>query len=187
MSKKLAVLFPGMGYTTDKPLLYYTGKLLVNAGYELKFIEFRDFPKKVAGDKDLLVKAAKIAVTQASEQLDALPLGDYDDIVFVGKSIGTIASSDYVNKHDLNVRQIWYTPLEETFPAKADSSKVIAFIGTNDPWSDLSSVKAKAAVLNIKLYLYEDCNHSLECSDVKKNIDILKDVISHLMHFLNFD
>ena len=28
MSQKLAVLFPGMGYTNDKPLLYYSRKML---------------------------------------------------------------------------------------------------------------------------------------------------------------
>lgn len=33
MKKKIAVLFPGIGYTCDKPLLYYTGKLAVARGY----------------------------------------------------------------------------------------------------------------------------------------------------------
>ena len=180
MSKKLAVLFPGMGYTTDMPLMYYTGKLLANNGYELKFIKFRDFPKKVAGDKTLLIKAAEIAISQAAEQLDATNLSEYDDVVFAGKSIGTIAASDYVYKHDHNVRQIWLTPLEETFPENIDATKVLAFIGTKDPWSDLSKVKAKAAALNIDLHLYDGCNHSLECSDTLKNIDTLKDVITKI-------
>ena len=31
--KKLAVLFPGIGYHCDKPLLYYSAKLAGAAGY----------------------------------------------------------------------------------------------------------------------------------------------------------
>ena len=30
--KKLLVLFPGIGYTCDKPLLHYAGKLFKGAG-----------------------------------------------------------------------------------------------------------------------------------------------------------
>ena len=32
---KLAVLFPGIGYHVDKPLLYYGRKLAVQRGYEV--------------------------------------------------------------------------------------------------------------------------------------------------------
>ena len=33
---KLAILFPGIGYHTDKPLLYYSKKILKNMDYEIK-------------------------------------------------------------------------------------------------------------------------------------------------------
>ena len=32
--KKLAVFFPGIGYTADKPLLYYSRKLAAELDYE---------------------------------------------------------------------------------------------------------------------------------------------------------
>ena len=32
---KLAVIFPGVGYHTDKPLLYYSKKLAFQNGYEI--------------------------------------------------------------------------------------------------------------------------------------------------------
>ena len=34
-SEKLVVIFPGMGYNGDKPLLYYTKKLAKAAGYDV--------------------------------------------------------------------------------------------------------------------------------------------------------
>ena len=39
---KLAILFPGIGYHTDKPLLYYSKKILKNMNYELKEIHFKN-------------------------------------------------------------------------------------------------------------------------------------------------
>ncbi|MCQ2506160.1 MAG: hypothetical protein MJ113_03185 [Lachnospiraceae bacterium] len=35
MGKKLAVLFPGIGYSVDRPLLYYSKKVLKAKGYEI--------------------------------------------------------------------------------------------------------------------------------------------------------
>lgn len=44
--KKLAVFIPGIGYTVDRPLLYYSGKLSAQMGYEPKRLIFTGFPKK---------------------------------------------------------------------------------------------------------------------------------------------
>ena len=33
--KKIAVVFPGMGYHTDKPLLYYSKRIARSMGYEI--------------------------------------------------------------------------------------------------------------------------------------------------------
>ena len=43
MSKKLAVIFPGIGYHTDKPLLYYSKKLAKTKDYEVVEIKY-DLP-----------------------------------------------------------------------------------------------------------------------------------------------
>ena len=34
--KKLAVFFPGIGYTVDKPLLYYSRKIAAEQGYAVE-------------------------------------------------------------------------------------------------------------------------------------------------------
>ena len=33
--KKLAIIFPGVGYHKDKPLLYYSSKLVKGLGYDV--------------------------------------------------------------------------------------------------------------------------------------------------------
>lgn len=39
--KKLAIVFPGIGYHCDKPLLYYSKKIAVSNGFEIKEVTSR--------------------------------------------------------------------------------------------------------------------------------------------------
>ena len=59
MKKKIAVLFPGIGYTCDKPLLYYTGKLAVARGYKLVKVEYGNFPSGIKENKEKMEKAIR--------------------------------------------------------------------------------------------------------------------------------
>ena len=52
--KKLAVIFPGIGYHKDKPLLYYASKLVSEKGYDVINIEYHDMPQKIRGSRHLL-------------------------------------------------------------------------------------------------------------------------------------
>ena len=53
--KKLAVFFPGVGYTNDKPLLYYSRKLAEERGYEVICTEYHDLPGKIKGNKEKMM------------------------------------------------------------------------------------------------------------------------------------
>ena len=203
-SKKLAIIIPGMGYTKDRPLLYYAGKLFAAAGYELLHIEFTNLPKKIRGNRELILKTAIQCYDQTSTQLASTDFSAYTDLLFVGKSIGTIVAARYIAEHNLEARQIWYTPLQETLDTafsgttgtlgtasinaslsstyhagtpSADPANILAFIGTADPWSDLPKLLNTAAENHLDIHVYENCNHSLETNDVDKNIEILRDVM----------
>ena len=60
--KKLAVFFPGIGYTNDKPLLYYSRKLAEERGYEVICMEYHDLPEKIKGNKEKMIQALIPAV-----------------------------------------------------------------------------------------------------------------------------
>ena len=49
--KRLAVFFPGIGYTVDKPLMHYSRRLAEKLGFEICLLPYSGFPKKVKGDK----------------------------------------------------------------------------------------------------------------------------------------
>ena len=181
--KKLAIIFPGVGYHKDKPLLYYSTKLVKGLGYDVLNIEYSKLPDKIKGDAAKMKKAAEIAYFDAVTQLKDIDFTEYDDVVFIGKSIGTFTLAKYVSDNNINARQIWYTPVEQTF--SYPEGDIIAFIGDADPWSDVDKVKKMAADKGIPLYSYPACNHSLECEDVDINISNLQDVMKKTKGFLS--
>ena len=181
--QKLAVIFPGIGYHKDKPLLYYAAKMAVQHGYELFSIEYHDMPQKIRGNSEMMHHAAELAVSQSREAMRHIRLEDYADILLIGKSIGTIAAACWDFDCNARIRQIWYTPLEATF-GRMTEHPCIAFLGEKDPWSDVSKVQASAEAQHIPLHTYPDCNHSLECCDVMQNLSVLSDVIQKTEHFL---
>ena len=184
MRKMIAVICPGIGYHKDKPLLYYSARLAQEAGYELFHADYHDMPRKIMGDSKMIAQAAELAFRQTEEQLQSVQWDAYDEILLIGKSIGTIAAAKYAADHAIPARQLWYTPLLETFSFAASAQECIAFLGEADPWSDPDRMKQAAAAHRIPMYLYPQCNHSLECGDSLRNIDNLRDVMQITARFI---
>ena len=180
--KKLAIIFPGMGYHKDKPLLYYSCKIAKTYGYELIGIEYHDMPQKIQGDMALMKEAALRAYACAEEQLSVSDLSLYNDILLIGKSIGTVVAAKYNLEHKLGAKQLWYTPVEATFNYAADN--IEAFIGDNDPWSDISKVKELADISRIPLFVYPGCNHSLESGNAISDLNTILDVMEKTEQFI---
>lgn len=186
---KICVLFPGIGYTPDKPLLYYAGKLYKSRGYEVISVNYGELPKKAIGDSSKMKKTFEMAMEIAQEELSQIEWGEYSEIVFVGKSIGTIVAAAYAKENGelagdeglySKIRFIYMTPLAETFIYAREESG-IAFHGTADPWVKTEVVETECKRLNIPLYVYPDANHSLETGDIMRDIDTVKKVVSLLV------
>ena len=138
MKKKIAVLFPGIGYTCDKPLLYYTGKLAVARGYKLVKVEYGNFPSGIKENKEKMEEAFRCGLEQAEKILQDICWEEYEDILFVSKSIGTVISSAFARRHQLSAKNILFTPLQQTF-LFADGNGIV-FHGTADPWADTKDI-----------------------------------------------
>ena len=94
MKEKIACLFPGIGYTCDKPLLYYSWKLLKGMGWEIRPVQYSGFPDHVKGNLDKMEQCARMALEQAEELLREIDWSEYADILFIGKSVGTVACAE---------------------------------------------------------------------------------------------
>ena len=75
-SNKLAVFFPGIGYTADKPLMHYSRKIAALAGYDLKLLPYAGFPEKIQGNKERMQESFQIALRQSEEMLADVEFAD---------------------------------------------------------------------------------------------------------------
>ena len=114
---KLCVLFPGIGYHCEKPLLYYPAKLAKSKGYDVIPLKFSGFDNSAKGNEEKMSRAAGHAIALAAEQLSDIDFSQYEKVVFIGKSIGTIACLAYRETSGVNASCILLTPLEMTFDA----------------------------------------------------------------------
>ena len=181
--KKLAIIMPGMGYHKDKPLLYYGTKIAMQCGYDILHVDYLEYFKGIKYTDAKKVEAGLKAFKKTEDVLKTQDFSQYEDVVFIGKSFGTLAGAKYVAEHGRTARQIWYTPVLETFdygPCKA-----VAFIGSKDPLSDIEVMKTVAVNRGIALHIYDGGNHSLETGDVKRDIDTLREVMKATKEYLS--
>lgn len=184
ISKKrmLAVVFPGVGYHVDKPLLYYSRKLIQALGYEVINIEYDSFPPNIKGDVYKMKKAFFTALSNTEEQLKNIDFYGFEKVVFISKSIGTIVASEYDRMHSVGAKHIYYTPVAQTFNSISDKS--IVFHGTSDNWVDTSIVKDGCENKNIPLIVIENANHSLETGEVMTDTQNMAMIMKATKDFL---
>lgn len=171
MGKKIAVFFPGRRYSVDCPLLYFADFVCSKKGYDRAFLHYArhreeknntTIPEDIENAKDYV-----IATIQAKE------LENYDEVVFVSKSVGTVMAGYARETLKLkNIRNVYLTPLPETLPyIEGKDSIVIA--GTNDRFLDKDALKSFCDEKGVKLYQFEGLGHSMETDDVKESLDII--------------
>lgn len=183
MKEKIAIIFPGIGYHCDKPLLYYSRKLVKEYGYEeIISLKYSYTGKNIRGNKEKMQEVFEILYQQVEKQLETINFSKYEEVVFISKSVGTIISSAYAQKYKIKCRQILYTPLEETY--RFEHPDAIAFLGTSDPWSDTAKVETLSKKQNVPIYMYKNAEHSLETGDIIKNIETLQDVMEKTKKYL---
>ena len=181
---KLAVIFPGIGYTADKPLLHYSRRIAAECGYEILVLPYTGFPKKVKGDRGKMVESYKIALKQSREMLSDIDLECYEQVLFIGKSIGTIVAAQIASENPAPVRLVYYTPLEETFSFPA--REAVVFTGSADPWVGMekSRIRELCAEQGIPCFVIPEANHSLESEDVQSDIQNLKMIMSETKKYI---
>ena len=182
--KKTAVIFPGIGYHADKPLLYYAAKLAVSLGYEVIKIEYPFCSVNLLeADEEQLRSFTEGCVEKAAVELKE-KLADADDILFISKSIGTAVAAASAGMLGCEVRHILFTPLKDTFAFVKPGSGT-AFNGTNDSWADWKLVKELCEKADIPLTTFKDANHSLETGDVAADLAAIQRVMTDVKQYIN--
>ena len=180
MKTKLAVIFPGIGYHTDKPLLYYSKMLAASCGYEILEVNYGGFGSGIKGDAAKMQQAFEDAMSQAYRILEGTDW-DREDIVFVAKSVGTAVASAFALRHQLHPRFVYFTPVEASF--RVMQEPCIVFHGDRDPWLEHEIFREKIEEAGFEYHVVKNANHSLETRDMATDIENLGEVMRYVDDF----
>lgn len=163
-SSSICFMFSGLGYTYEKPLLYYVTMLMLKHGIEVVHIHYT-YPKelmKKSTDEiaDVMMKDIDLVLQ------DVLSHNDYKNIIFAGKSIGTIPLIQQIMKGEAYkaATMLLLTPLltrTELFESLLESThKGLIVIGTRDHYYNESVYQLKTKKMHIEVI--ENADHSLD-------------------------
>lgn len=179
---KLAVLFPGIGYHTDKPLLYYSKKLAKQYDYEVIEVSYGGFPKDVKGSPEKMKEAFFSALEQTTALLKDVDFHTYDTLLFISKSVGTAVAAAYAGRQNLTTHNVFYTPVEASFEFMNQNG--IVFTGTKDPWVELAIVEGECQKRSLPLFIIQDGNHSLETGDAMYDLKNMNKVMEQTRSYI---
>lgn len=193
--QKIVLLFPGVGYNTDKPLLFYGRKLAQNYGYDIVIaLSYGGINTNIKGDLEKMKEAFESALVQAEEifrkecekkGLDYKTIfSEGNEILVISKSIGTAVAAAFQQKHGFVGKNIYFTPVRESFLFMQPKSGIV-FHGTADPWAKTEDIRQGCGKLGLPLYITEGANHSIETGDALKDLQILQEVMVHCNDYLS--
>lgn len=180
---RIAVIFQGIGYNADKPLLYYSKKIALERGYDVKVVEYSGIDKNCLENKNKMLKAFDLVVRQTEDQLKDTDFTSREDVIFVSKSIGTIGASVYAARHDIPARQVYYTPFPQTFSLAGEGNGLV-FYGDKDPWIDADTIRDLCNSKKMHYRIIKDANHSLETGNVYTDVENINNIIQEAEDYL---
>lgn len=187
----LGVILPGLNYSQDMPLLYYTRMLLLHHQADVLNL----MPATSSSEYKAADHEGRYAWLRAdiAAGLDAgLSQGNYRGIILTGKSIGSIglAVGLPLARSCLPTRAVWITPLLREAvvlqAALADESPALFLCGSGDSTFDpaaLNRIQEKRP--QARAWIGKGGDHSLEVgSDPVHSIDLLQEYLAAMDAFL---
>jgi len=188
---RLGVVFPGLGYNCDMPLLYYPTKLLVERGADvLQLRPDYNVPEflSLSGEE-----RARRAFADATAALQAtLAEHRYQHVTLVGKSIGTMALAHLVATEAqlAGAVTVWLTPLLRIPQVAEAASKfrgpALYVAGTADPNFDADAMTRVQEAAGAEALIVQGADHSMEIrGDLLRSVAILQQIVQAIAGFLD--
>jgi len=171
MSKKIVISFPG-GRGSEIPLLYFGAKHFEDLGYEKVFINYPIADKE--NFEEILENAERV--------LQTINFKEYEEIVFIAKSLGTIVACKLKEKFKIPASLVLFTPLESTLPyINANNDICLVAAGDRDRYLDIKILKNICEEAKVKCYIEPSVGHRMEVmNDLERNLEIVSNVIGQL-------
>jgi hypothetical protein len=190
-TQEVALVFPGLAYTADMPLLYYTVVTILTSGINVLSVDYDysnnpEFLKESTRTRsDWLLEDVEAALKVITEE------ENHEVVCMAGKSFGTLALGylleTYKNLRD--AKTIWLTPLiknpELLEQMLAYMKDAVLVIGTNDSHYDRDIIDRLNASTQLSGIVIDRANHSLEIDgNVTESLRVLTQIASILRQFL---
>jgi hypothetical protein len=188
----LAVVFPGLGYTAEMPVLYYPRRLLLDGGADALLVEY-DYrgrvgfrmPRDPERDRwffDDVAAACAAGLGQRS----------YSGVALVGKSLGTLAMGYLLTKDARlsRARCVWLTPLLREDRLRAQMRRARGYslfvIGTADSHYDPGYLDEVRFAPGNESLVIQGADHGLEIEgDTVGSIRAVEQTIRVMQRFLD--
>jgi predicted alpha/beta-hydrolase family hydrolase len=190
----LAVIFPGLNYTCDMPLLYYPAQLFEQRGVDVLQVQADYTSPAFASISPAERMLRRVADAQAAVQAGCA-YREYSQLVLVGKSIGTVTLAALVSaaaSHPAQARAltVWITPLLKQpllVEAVAHLQAPAWFAcGTGDDTFDAAALQQLQRAAPVEAILIEGADHSLQIpDDIDASLAAMQRLIQGLAAFLD--
>ena len=171
MSKGIVVSFPG-GRGNEIPLLYFGAKHFEDMGYDKLFINH-----PISNDFSL-----DNVLKNALNTLKNINWAEYEHIIFVAKSLGTIVACNVKEMLQIPATLILFTPLEDTlkYINKENNVRFVA-MGDKDKYLSSTLLVQHCAENDVNCYIEQGVGHRMEVmNDLQRNLEIVCNVIRHI-------
>ena len=184
-SHSLVVLFPGRGYTCDKPLLYYANMAALNKGCDVLNLEY-GFHR--ANTKFQYAEDSTKIIDECEAIISKCELNTYSNVYFISKSLGTLFAGELsVRMGEYNIKNLFLTPLVDTIPYMVNTN-CIAVTGSKDDSFPDSSVDFVRNKSNNEIIIINNADHSLETeigTGTAVNLEILQQIVKLCEDFVS--
>ncbi len=175
--RKIAILFPGIRYSVECPLLYFGGKLMKKLGYEVVGLNYDVKDTKL--DPEKFFDKAKKQIEKKIKKLDLQP---DDQVVFVEKSVGTVLGLWVERKISAKVYHVVLTPVRATMSYLTEETNVCYMVmGSEDEFLKPEKMKEACDKYHIQGEILEGLGHRLEDrNDPVRSLEILSHILQNM-------
>jgi dienelactone hydrolase len=186
---RLAVVFPGLHHTVDRPDLHYIQRCLFEAGADVLRVESQywrpEYATLTSADQDECVSA------DARAALDAVfERRGYTDLTLVGKSLGCAAVAHVLDDpRCVGARCIWETPLlgrpQLVARIRRHRPPSLFVVGTADPHFDGALLDELERAIGAQSVRIPRAGHDLEVpGDLEATLDGLHRILGAVELFI---
>ncbi len=192
-NSKIAIFYPGLGYSLSAPCFFYLLELFRSNGYDTYGIDYR--------------YNENIEFMNATEELqdtwfdyDSRVIGEnlknetshYAETVYIGKSLGTTMLMKQLNANLISADSliIWLTPgvyVHDIFSTIIESvNRSMVVCGTADKYYKVEEINRIKGRKNVNLKEIQKAGHAFEViNDIEKSILNIVEVVEAVREFIS--